>query len=258
MEMIPTTFGASPHATGSSEHHSPNPQMSPDNRNARWRLLLFGAVVTVIGLGIGILVAFIPNPIAARAAAEAFNHKAEQQDSVSIPIVKVVHAKPENSAEIILERMATIEPYYRADLRARASGIVNVVHYDIGDNVKRGEVLIEIDVPESEQDVAQKKALIIQRQKELKVSEARLKDAEALIGVSTAAISQREADVQGFTATRDLKKRRFDRYQDLASRGSVVGSVVEEEERDYLASEATLLAAAANVTRASRSCGSSQ
>jgi multidrug efflux pump subunit AcrA (membrane-fusion protein) len=56
--------------------------------------------------------------------------------------------------------------------------------------------------------------------------------------------------VDGAKATRDLKKRKFARFQELAEKGSVVGSVVEEEERDYLASEAVLTSATANVERA--------
>ena len=149
-----------------------------------------------------------------------------------------------------LERIATVEPYYRADLRARASGIVKRVYYDIGEEVKRGDVLIEIDVAEFEQDVAQKRSIIVQREQELKVSEAKMKDSQAARGVTAASISQREAEVQASTATRDLKKRKLDRYRELAARGSVVGNVVEEEERDYLSSEAGLLAAGANVARA--------
>ena len=168
----------------------------------------------------------------------------------SIPTVKVVRPKRESAVPITVDQIAIVEPYYRADLRARASGIVKSVLRDIGDKVKRGEVLVVIEVPESDQDVAKCEAMILQRQQEKKVSEAKFKDAIAAKGVSAATIKQREADVLAAAATRDLKKRKFARFQELAAKGSVVGNVVEEEERDFVASEANVTAARANVERA--------
>jgi multidrug efflux pump subunit AcrA (membrane-fusion protein) len=70
------------------------------------------------------------------------------------------------------------------------------------------------------------------------------------VQVSAATIKPRVADVQAVTATRDLKKGRYERFKALSARGDVVGSVVEEEERDYLASEAAVTSAKANVERA--------
>lgn len=223
---------------------------SPAHDRRGWWRLLIGTILVGVTVATGMLTGVVPNPLAVHGSTHVSDDKATSKTTSRTPMVKVVRPKHEQSAEILLERMATIEPYYRADLRTRASGIVKLVHHEIGEEVTRGEVLIEIDVPESDQEVAQKQALIVQRQQELKVSESKRKDAQAVLGVTMATISQRKADVQAITATRDLKKRRFDRYQDLAARGSVVGSVVEEEERDYLASEAALLAATANVTRA--------
>lgn len=165
------------------------------------------------------------------------------------PTAKVIHPKAAASVPITVDQLAVVEPYYRADLRARASGLVKAVHFDIGSRVKQGDVLVEIDVPELVQDVGRAEAVIAQREKELKVSEAKLKDAKAAVQVAAATIKQRDADVQAVTATRDLKKGRFERFQDLAKKGDVVGSVVEDEQRDYLASEAAVTAAKANVER---------
>lgn len=220
----------------------------PARRPARqsWSRYLMGIGLVAVAGAVGVMVGIIPIPVAAHIPSVKHDAVLETR----IPTVKAVRPKPERGCEIQLERMAIVEPYYRADLRTRASGIVKMVHHDIGDSVKRGDILIEIDVPESDQEVSQKAALIVQREQELRVSESRLKDARAAISVTTATITQREADVQGIEATRDLKKRRFDRFKSLAATGSVVGSVVEEEERDYLASEAALLSAKANVARA--------
>lgn len=240
------------HSRIASASANPEKWSSPASGGGRQRWFPFVIGTILIGAFgfIGIATGLIPNPLAVHGSTVASEEKQSHEAPLRIPTVKVVRPKQDQTADILLERMATVEPYYRADLRTRASGIVKAAYFDIGDEVKRGETLIEIDVPESLQDIAQKKALIVQREQELKVSEAKRKDAQAALAVTNAVISQRQADVQAITATRDLKKRRLDRYQDLASRGSVVGSVVEEEERDYFVSEAALLAAKANVSRA--------
>lgn len=220
----------------------------PASRGSRRPAIVTLAVViaAVVGGAVAVRTGVLPNPLAH--AGETATPPAARPDNT--PTAKVIRPKRESSVPITVDQLAIVEAYYHADLRARASGIVRKVHRDIGDRVRKGDLLVEIDVPESEQDVGKNEAMIVQRQQELKVSQAKLKDAKAARDVSAATIRQREADVQAVTATRDLRKRRYDRFKDLAARGSVVGSVVEEEERDYLAAEAGVTAAKANVDRA--------
>lgn len=230
----------------------PVPPVEPtaplSGRQWRWRNigLVLALVMTGAAVGVAILSGAIPYSV------HGSGHPTvEPQEKIaSLARVKVIHPREENSVEIEVSQLASVEPYYKADLRARASGIVKQVTRDIGDPVKQGELLVEIDSPELVQDVARSEAMVLQREQELRVSQAKLKDAESARLVSVATIKQREADVQGTIATRDLKKRKFQRFKELAERGTVVGSLVEEEERDYLTSEATLLSARANVDRA--------
>ncbi len=224
-----------------------HPQVAPTRGKNRWRMLLPVVVLLIFGTVAiaGVVAGLIPNPLVSGSAKAAIGTSAE-----AIPTVKAVRPKRESSVAITVDQIAMVEPYYRADLRARASGTVKSVLHDIGDKVKKGEVLVVIDVPESDQDVARSEAMILQRKQELRVSDAKLKDAKAAKDVSAATIKQREAEVEGATATRDLKKRKFARFQELAAKGSVVGSLVEEEERDFLSSEAVVTSTKANVERA--------
>jgi HlyD family secretion protein len=219
----------------------------PAKIGRRWKAVVWlaGLMTLALAVGAGMMTGVIPNPLAHRESIAVARSATDE-----LPTVKIVMPKRESAVPIMVDQIAVVEPYYRADLRARASGIVKSVRHDIGDRVRKGDVLIEIDVPESEQDVARCEAMILQRQQELKVSQAKLKDSYAAKDVSAATIKQRLADVEGAVATRDLKKRKFARFQALAAKGSVVGAVVEEEERDYLASEATVTSAQANVERA--------
>jgi len=228
-------------------HEAPPHGHAPTGLQRRWLTfgLLVGLAVCGAAGGVGVLAGFLPNPFAGKAASPGHGPRDH-----SVPTVKAVRPKKEASVAITAEQIATVEPFYQADLRARASGIVTKVHRDIGDKVRKGDLLIEIDVPEAEQDIARADAMVLQREQELTVSRAKVKDALAAKDVSAATIKQRLADVEGAIATRDLKKRKFERFKGLAARGTVVGSVVEEEERDYLASEATVTSARANVDRA--------
>jgi multidrug resistance efflux pump len=206
------------------------------------------AVVVAVGVGVkaAMVAGVIPSP---------FDHPTKQAHAAPAhssgdPAAKVIRPKAAASVPITVDQLAVVEPYYRADLRARASGLVKAVRFDIGSRVKQGDVLVEIDVPELVQDVGRAEAAVAQREKELKVSEAKLKDAKAAVKVAAATVKQREADVQGSKATRDLKKGRFERFAALAQKNDVVGSVVEDEKRDYLSSEAAVTSAEANVERA--------
>lgn len=229
-------------------HTHPHADPRPPRKKWRWGWVAVLALLVATGVGVigGVIAGVIPSP---------FEHptrhaQAAHAGSSGVPTAKVIRPKAAASVPITVDQLAVVEPYYRADLRARASGLVKAVHHDIGDTVAKGQVLVEIDVPELVQDVGRAEAAVVQREKELKVSEAKLKDARAAVQVASATVKQREADVQAVTATRDLKKGRFERFTELAKKGDVVGSVVEEEERDYLSSEAAVTSAKANVDRA--------
>src|SRR6266481_836178 len=61
--------------------------------------------------------------------------------------VKTIHPKRDPSFAIAVQELANVEPYYRADLRSRVAGPIKFIRKDIGEAVKKGEVLAEIDVP---------------------------------------------------------------------------------------------------------------
>lgn len=164
--------------------------------------------------------------------------------------IKTIHPRYDPNLRLSTAQVGTIQPWYSADLKARASGLVMRVTKEMGDIVRRGELLVEIDVPESVQDVKQKYVLIEQRRQELRVSEAKLNDAKAAKEVALATVKQKKSEVLAAKATRDFRKKRLDRFKELAAKGSAVAGVVDEEERDYLASEATLESVSIGVEKA--------
>src|SRR5262245_29829402 len=77
--------------------------------------------------------------------------QAAEADARLMP-VKTIRPKRDPALQVAVEQLARVEPYYRADLRARVAGVVKYVAKDIGAEVRRGELLVEIDVPDLHQE----------------------------------------------------------------------------------------------------------
>ena len=157
-------------------HGPAHPPRRVSGRARRWLVVLgILAVPAAVGAaaGTGLLHGLLPHP-------EGSAHPAppDPEDTVVRPpmAVKVVHPKRDPSVQLTVEDpAANVEAYYRADLRARASGLVKAVYKDIGDRVRQGELLAEIDAPDLVQDVAQRQAAVAQRQQEHRVAKVQLK-----------------------------------------------------------------------------------
>ena len=124
---------------------------------------------------------------------------------------------------------ASVHPYQEADLAARVSGYVKSVAVDIGDEVKAGDVLAEIDAPEMGIQAERKQAeiqLLASRKEQL---EASVKSAEALL----------RAEIL-----------EYERTEQLVKTGAVTKRVRDESQSRKESSEAELAVAQAEVKSA--------
>ena len=78
-------------------------------------------------------------------------------------------------------------------MHAKVSGYVRSLAVDIGDKVKKGQVLAELDVPEVEAELQQKRALVEQAEADRKQAEAAVRVAEAAVASARA----KETEVHG-------------------------------------------------------------
>ena len=83
---------------------------------------------------------------------------------------------------------ATVEGYESAHLMSKIDGYVAEVHVNIGDEVKQGQPLARLDVPELNDEVERKDRLVAQaeadfngRRADISLAEARLEEQEALL-----------------------------------------------------------------------------
>jgi multidrug efflux pump subunit AcrA (membrane-fusion protein) len=89
---------------------------------------------------------------------------------------------------------ATIEAFWSADLCAKTSGYVSAVNADIGDAVKKGQVLAEISEPELDKNLIQAKAMLMARKKMLAAAEAAVAQAQQARQVAQSQLAAYDAE----------------------------------------------------------------
>lgn len=165
--------------------------------------------------------------------------RAETAHAPSTPVTRVTTVAPERmTIRRISELPGQIEAAEVTSMHAKLAGYVQTISADIGDHVKKGQVMAELRVPEVEADLKQKRAMIDQAQAEKKQAEAtvnvalaRILSAEAKLSETKAGIRRTEADVARWQAE-------FTRVQQLAQERALTGSLVDETRSKLGAAEA--------------------
>jgi multidrug efflux pump subunit AcrA (membrane-fusion protein) len=212
----------------------------------RW--LVSGSLV-VGAVSIGVMLWGLRGPTAstAQAADDPEKHSAQEATAIS---VKTVCPRCEASFQLGNEQPAFVVPYYQADLQARVAGPITYLEVAVGSRVKAGQVLVKIDAPDLEEDVYQKSAIVAQRQKELALSQAYQKTAEAAVEFARAVIPQKESDRQRAISVRSFREKELKRFKGLASKDVATQDIVDERVQYYEAAIADVQAAEAGVEKA--------
>ena len=160
-------------------------------------LFVAALVVIVVGFFAGYL------PRMHREQVLAAESKAGAESSPTVTVTPVTRG--DANSELILP--GNIQAATEAPVLARASGYVKKRHADIGDRVKEGQVLADLEAPELDQQILQAKAAIQQAQSTVEQAEAALEQGrsnEALAKVTAerwkklqerGAVSRQENDV---------------------------------------------------------------
>ena len=111
-----------------------------------------------------------------------------------------------------------VTPITKVEIKSKASGIVKKLYVDAGDNVKKGQVLAELDRDEIEAQVNSSRAQLLS-------SEANQKGAEA-------DMKRAEVDAQGVDIP--TLQRAYERAQEMAKSGVVSTSALDDAQRIYI------------------------
>src|SRR6202166_2594187 len=138
-------------------------------------------------------------------------------DAAAIPTVDVVHpTKGAPQQQVVLP--GDIHAWYQAPLYARVNGYLKNWYFDFGAQVKKGEVLADIDTPEID---------------------AQLTAAKAKLNAANAAVEARDAEAQ-------FAKSTYERWRD-SPRGVVSIQEQEAKQAEYESGTARLNAAKADM-----------
>jgi RND family efflux transporter MFP subunit len=194
------------------ETKEPN-QSSRSAAAAAPRLSIFSRVVLVVVLAAGAVALYsaIHSGIQSRVRADAAL-KQETFD-MAVPTVEVVHPQPSSAAEELV-LPGNMQAFVATPIFARVSGYLKKWYYDIGARVKTGELLVEIETPEIDQQ-----------------------------------LDQARADLATALANYQLAQITADRYQDLFKTQSVAKQDVDNKVGDRQAKKASVDSATSNVRR---------
>jgi HlyD family secretion protein len=143
--------------------------------------------------------------------------------------VRVVRPERKTVRQSIEQPGFNIEPFQETPLYSRVAGYVRKWNVDIGDHVRKDDVLAELAVPEMEVEVQQKEAAVRQ---------------------AVAEVGQARAAVLTARARQERAKSQYERMSKVGQSGVVDKESVDEIGLGYEAAKATLERSVADVTAA--------
>lgn len=196
----------------------PPPPPHPHHISAGKVLLVIILLAIIVG-AVGVA-GYFPR----KAREEAANAAAREQKT-TLPVVTAAKVRrAAGDTEITLP--GNLSPLTETSIYARASGYVRKRYVDIGDRVREGQLMAEIDAPELDQQVSQSRAAVAQAKQQLTQAQAALVQAQA---------------------QRDLAKLTSDRYNSLVTKGAVARQDADTQQSTFKSADALVAAQEANV-----------
>ena len=176
------------------------------------RFALIAVVIVLIGLAIGLLPRW-----------RARHTLARETQELAVTSVAVVSPTP-GKTDLGVPLTAEVQAFVEAPIYARASGYLKRWLVDIGDRVKAGQLLAEIDTPELNQQLEQARAEVAQAEAALnlaKTTAARWTDLLKTASVSEQETTEKQADLALKKANLDGARANLHRLEDLKGFASV-------------------------------------
>ncbi|MBX6311759.1 MAG: efflux RND transporter periplasmic adaptor subunit [Isosphaeraceae bacterium] len=154
--------------------------------------------------------------------------------------------------------VGTAQASVSADLYARVSGTLKSQSVDIGDVVRRGQVLAEIDAPDLRIDLARARAVSERAKIRLHQVKAAVAIAQAMLEGDEAKVEQAQAEAARTEAARDFRESQLRRYEGLEKVGAGEHRLTEEARSHFMEAQAAARAAKAQLRAAEASLVQSQ
>lgn len=149
--------------------------------------------------------------------------------------------------QLFTEQPGRVVAFEETPILSKLPGYVGSVHFDIGDKVTKGEVLVQIHAPEYGDQLEQKRGLLGQAEAQVKQAEAALAAAEAAVNSSRSMVAQAEASVGRTDAEYARWDSELKRIQQLVSKGSVTPKLADETSSQFESADAARKEAFASI-----------
>jgi RND family efflux transporter MFP subunit len=162
------------------------------------------------------------------------------------PTVQVVRPTV-RTIDNLVEQPGFITAYERTSIFSKVSGFIKAFYVDIGSEVKKGELLAEIFVPELNEEYQQKTAQVALDQQMVVQAQQLVVVAESNVQNAIAQVDEAQAQVGKYDAQVVLWESNVGRLTQLARDKSIDQKVLDESQRQLDANRAARTAARATV-----------
>ena len=147
----------------------------------------------------------------------------------------------------------SVSAFYMTDLFAKDSGYLSEVKVDIGDHVKKGDVLAVIDDPELLQQLKSAEAMLAAKEEMAKASEANVRQAKALLVVAQKQLAAMKSEQELASANLGRQEALFkekaattQQTEEYRAKAQVATAAAEVGQAKIASAEADVTAAEAN------------
>jgi HlyD family secretion protein len=151
--------------------------------------------------------------------------------------VRVVQPTP-GGLELTSRYAGHVRAFSQQQIVPAVSGYLKRQLVDIGDRVKKGDLLADIDAPLLLVEMRQAEAAVALAKGQVQEAAARIETAKAELQAAVDLVHQREAEVKTSKATLKFREAQFKRYQELLQSRAIDAKLVEEQEDQLEAAKA--------------------
>ena len=153
--------------------------------------------------------------------------------STATPQTQPSGAPPSGTAPQSVTVIATVEAFWSADQYAKTAGYVSDVKHDMGDRVKKGEVLAILYVPELEKNLVQAKASLEARRQMKKAADAAVRQAQQALSVA-------KGQLEGYKAEQFLAQVTLKRQEELSAGKAATAQQLDDARAKGMAAQASV------------------
>jgi RND family efflux transporter MFP subunit len=156
------------------------------------------------------------------------------------PVMRVEVVRPErHTVQRSVAEPGQLEAYETTPIHAKIAGYVQNVSVDIGSEVKKGQVLAELWVPELEADVQEKQAAVEQAVARRAQAEAAVEVAEAAVTSAQARVAEVQAGIKRADSDVTRWQQEYRRVEQLFHERAQTGTLLDETRNKLHAAEAS-------------------